>query len=208
MRRGTGLLALALALALGGGLVALLLRSGGRGPSGPREVVLGVGEVVALDGAGELLRLTTLAREPGGAHRLLFEDDRGRAAAVEVRTDRPARHRGRTLALVEVRRDRERGGAVQLQWLPEGAAEPGPLFSVSSEAVPLPVPDSPFTVAVVGDPPAPGPGPHTTRLRVADERRVLVEGALAAGGDLEVPGYGRLRWLGTQERYVVRLRID
>jgi hypothetical protein len=190
------------------GLVALLLLRGRPQAPGPREVTLGVNEVVSIDGAGQLLRLTTLARDAEGNHVLHFADASGATDAARLRTDEPTRYRGRTLTLLEVRRDRERGGAVQLQWWPEGADEPGPLFSVAGAPVPLPVAGSPFTVALVGDPPAPGPGPHTARLRVADDRRLLVEGELAAGGDLVVPGRGRLRWLGTQERYVVRLRIE
>jgi hypothetical protein len=204
--RRAGLLALAL-LVLGAALV-LLFWPGGREASAPREVTLGVNEVLSIDGGNELLRLTTLARDAAGNHRLHFADGAGRPDAAVVRTGEPLRYRGRTITLVDVRRDRERGGAVQLQWIPEGAGEPGPLFTVGEDPVPLPVPDSPFTVALAGDPPAPGPGPRTTRLRVADDRRLLVEGAIVGGEALEVPGLGELRWLGTQERYVVRLRLD
>lgn len=191
-------------------LLALVTWFRATDPAGDRRVVeLGVDDVLAVDRRGhDRLRLTAVAADAGGHPTLFFRpDDVQGPARLRLADGSPLTRGRRRLTLEAVRVDPRRGEALQIQWAPLDTTAPRPLVTVGDEPVALPGGDGSLEVAISGVVPPPGPT-AVARLRLLAAGRVLAEGTLRPGEALPVPGMGRLRWLGTRERFLARIRIE
>lgn len=198
------------ALGLAALIVVLVMfgRPGGGG-SAARIVEIGVNEVLSVDPrGGDRLRLSGLATDAQGRAALILQPEgRDGAAAFELTAGASLVRGHRRLTLESVRSDPRRGDAIQFQWVPRDSAAARPIFPVGEEPVPLTLTDTPLEVAIAGPVPPPGPAAEAT-VRITGGGLAPIQGRIRPGGSLAVPELGELRWLGTRERLLARIRIE